>query len=183
MFVSIDEDRYVTAVSSSPLVVRGQKTKKFNSKVDPQSLIGKLAPYDLLDKEDFVIKQSSDLRIAFICNWQTKCGISTYSKFLVDVLKTKVKEIHIFSEIVPTTTAPDGPEVDRCWKRGECLIELCKKVQDWSPDLIIIQHEYGIFPNAFYFLQMMSQFENIPHLVTMHSVYQHIDKLVFSECV
>ena len=182
MYISYGKDNCVTAVSDYPLSVPGQKTKKLDVKADPKSLIGQKVPSDLMDQEDIVSKEPANLRIAIVCNWQTKCGISTYSKYLVDALRSKVRDIRIFSEIVPTTTAEDGPEVDRCWKRGECLIEMCQKVLEWEPDFIIIQHEYGIFQNAFYFMQMMQRFENIPCVVTMHSVYQHLDKLVYSEC-
>jgi glycosyltransferase involved in cell wall biosynthesis len=183
MWISYDKTRCVTAISDFPICVPGQKTKKIKSVKNPMSLVGNQVPADFLDREDYMRKPSYELRIAFICNWQTKCGISTYSKYLVDSLKPKVKEIRIFSEIVPSTTAPDGPEVERCWKRGESLIDMCQTVLDWSPDFIVIQHEYGIFPNAFYFMQMMQKFEGVPHIVTMHSVYQHLDKLVYSECV
>jgi glycosyltransferase involved in cell wall biosynthesis len=183
MWISYNSNRIITAASSSPLEIEGEKAKKINIDADPRSLVGKTAPIDLLDLEDFVRKDSTDLRVAMVCNWHTKCGISTYSSYLVDALRPKVKELRIFSEIVPSTTAEDGPEVDRCWERGKCLIDMCKRVKDWSPDFVIIQHEFGIFPNAFYFMQMMQQFENIPHVVVMHSVYQHLDKVVYSECV
>jgi glycosyltransferase involved in cell wall biosynthesis len=163
-------------------LVTGQKTKKVDG-IDPRAIIGKPVPAELLGQDDPIVKPNSELKIAFVCNWQTKCGISTYSKYLVDAMLPKVGQIRIFSEIVPSTTAPDGPEVERCWKRGESLIPLCERVIEWSPDLIVIQHEYGIFPNAFHFMQMMQQFGGIPTIVTMHSVYQHLDKLVYSECV
>jgi hypothetical protein len=36
------------------------------------------------------------MKIAIVCNWRTPCGISTYSKYLVDALRSKVNEIKIF---------------------------------------------------------------------------------------
>lgn len=132
---------------------------------------------------DTSVKPTSELRVAFICNWHTKCGISTYSKYLVDAMRPLIKEIRIFSEVASFKTAEDGAEVDRCWKRGECLVTMAKKVLEWKPDFIIIQHEYGIFPNAFYFMQMMQLFENTPYVVTLHSIYEHLDKLVYSSCI
>lgn len=128
-------------------------------------------------------KPISELRIAIICNWNAKCGISTYSKYLVDAIRPKVKEVRVFSEIVPNTTAPDDETVDRCWKRGQCLLPLVEKIKAWNPDFIIIQHEYGIFPNAFYFMQMMQSLEDFPYVVTLHSVYEHLDKIVYSSCI
>lgn len=68
-----------------------------------------------------------------------------------------------------------------CWKRGEDLSELINLVKKYEPDFIIIQHEYGIFPNAFKFMQLIQAIDKIPYAVVMHSVYKHLDKVVYSE--
>jgi glycosyltransferase involved in cell wall biosynthesis len=150
---------------------------------DRNSLLGKKLSHRFLKMEDYVPKPVSELRVAIICNWQTKCGISTYSKYLVDAMRPQVKELRIFSEHAITQTGEDGPEVERCWKRGECMVPTIKKVLDWNPDFVLIQHEFGIFPNAFYFMQMMQMLENVPYAVTLHSVYEHLDKIVYSACI
>lgn len=182
LFVSLDADRRITAISSHPFEVVGEKSKHIEM-TNPLDLIGARISGKYLGREDFVTKPSSDLRIAFICNWNTKCGISTYSKYLLDALTPMVKEIRIFSEHAITKTAEDADNVERCWKRGEPLVDLANKVLDWTPDFIIIQHEFGIFPNAFHFMQLMQAFENTPYAVTMHSIYDHLDKAVYTECV
>lgn len=179
MYVSLDKDNIIVAVSDTKFTVDGKQAFKILDGADPNKIIGKR----LGGFEDITVKPTSELRIAIICNWHTKCGISTYSKYLVDSLKPLVGEIRIFSEVTSFKTAEDGPEVDRCWKRGECLVPMMKRVTEWKPDFVIVQHEYGIFPNAFYFMQMMQLLENIPHVVTLHSVYEHLDKLVYSSCI
>jgi glycosyltransferase involved in cell wall biosynthesis len=179
MYASFDKYRIVNVLSDSPIEVDGQSVSFVNG---DRRLMGKKLTANG-KAEVFVSKPTSEIKVAVICNWQTKCGISTYSKYLVDSLKTKVKDLRIFSEVATATTAEDGPEVDRCWKRGECLLPMIKKVLEWEPDFVIIQHEYGIFPNAFYFMQMMQQLDGTPYVVTLHSVYEHLDKIVYSACI
>lgn len=171
MWVSFDKSNKINVISDTQIQVDGQVTKYI--KMQAKQLI----------KENFVPKPASELKIALICNWNTKCGISTYSKFLAEAITPQVKEIRIFSECSDFINEPDGPNIERCWNRGEPLLSLARKVKSWNPDFIIIQHEYGLFPNAFYFMQLMQAFSNIPYVVTMHSVYKHLDKIVYSSCV
>src|SRR5208283_4105346 len=48
----------------------------------------------------------------------------------------------------------------------------------WEPDFIVIQHEFGIFPKAPYILQLLQMIDYIPYVVTLHSVYMHLDKTI-----
>ena len=48
--------------------------------------------------KEYTMKPHSEMRVAIVCNWLTKCGISTYSKYLVDSMRPMVNEIRIFSE-------------------------------------------------------------------------------------
>ena len=179
MFTSFDESRMINVVSDTPIEVEGQLVEFIRG---ANKFIGRKVP-GKWGKEVNVAKPTSELRVAVICNWQTKCGISTYSKYLVDAIRPKVQEIRIFSEVATVMTGVDSTEVERCWKRGECMIPMIKKVLEWKPDFVIIQHEYGIFPNAFYFMQMMQMLEGTPYAVTLHSVYEHLDKIVYSACI
>ena len=146
------------------------KTNKIN---DLENIIGK----------KIGTMNPSDMKIAVICNWRTPCGISTYSKYLVDALKSKVKEIKIFSEIEEKAdTSYDNEEnVSRCWKRGENLQELAKQIKKYKPNFVLIQHEFGIFPKATHYLKLIQELENIPYAVVLHSVYKsHLDKTIFT---
>jgi glycosyltransferase involved in cell wall biosynthesis len=120
------------------------------------------------------------LRLAVICNWGDACGIATYSKYLVDSLLPKVIDLRIFAEEVESDIEGDSYDVVRCWKRGHSTATLIKKVVDWKPNVVLIQHEFGIFPKAPYLLQMLQGLDaaHIPYVVTVHSVYEHLDKVV-----
>lgn len=123
------------------------------------------------------------MKIAIVCNWRTPCGISTYSKYLVDALRSKVNEIKIFSEIEEKADLSHDIEenVSRCWVRGETLKNLSKEIKDWKPNFVIIQHEFGIFPKATHYLKFIQELENIPYAIVLHSVYKsHMDKTIFT---
>ena len=180
MYLAYNKKNVITAVSDKPFSISGQTTV---SKEDPmpKSEWHKLIGTKINNEQQ---KKTSELRVAFICNWNDYCGISTYTKFLADFITTKVKEVHIFSESLPTPpTIPDGPNVTRCWERGKSIKSAIDKVLEWKPDFIIVQHEFGIFPKASFFLQMLQMIEDIPYVVTMHSIYEHLDKTVCTAAV
>lgn len=185
MFILFDKDYIVKNISDTPVDVDGLQSLKIND-IEQQyleNLIGNKLPKNIIEENNLIThKKDSDIKVAIICNWKDKCGISTYSEYLHKELSKKVKETKIFSEITTDKTGEDENFVDRCWKRGEDISDLSKKVLEWNPDFIIIQHEYGIFPNAFRFMQLMQNFQHIPYAVVMHSVYKHLDKVVYSEC-
>lgn len=175
MFVCYDKDQVVVAVSDHPITIIGHVNASLSA--SENEII------ELVGKRIKAAKKNSDqLRVAVICNWNMPCGISTYTKYLVESLTPKVKEVRIFSE-VGEPLSPDGPNVTRCWERGKSMRPTINKVLEWKPDFVIVQHEYGIFPNARFFLQMLQDLENIPYVVAMHSVYEHLDKTVCSSAV
>lgn len=182
-WISYDKDLIITNICNIPIQVSSGYVKKINVE-NPKKLLGKKLPAYLTSLEDRMQKPHSELKVAVVCNWNAQCGISTYSNYLINSIKDQVAEIKIFSEEVEHSTGDDGEfEVERCWRRGECLNKTADSILDWNPDYIIIQHEFGIFPNAFYFMQFMQRLENIPTVVAMHSVYEHLDKIVYTSCV
>lgn len=184
MYILFDKNYIIKAVSTKPIKVENLSILEVENNIDWDKMLYKKIPESITDSMACVpTKENKDLRIAFICNWKDKCGISTYSEFVVNAMKPKVKEIFIFSEKTEdANTEEDDNTVKRCWTRGGDIFELIDEVKKYNPDFIIIQHEYGIFPNAFKFMQLMQSFENIPYVVVMHSVYKHLDKAVYSEC-
>jgi len=177
MYVSYDKNNVITAVSEVPFAINGQKMKQviLNKGTDPHKLVGR----ELFTKKKKPIK---DLRVAAICNWGDACGIATYSKFLFDEIKKKVGDFHVFSEIVPENL-PEEPNVTRCWKRGQPLSTLISNLKKYDPDFIVIQHEFGIFPKAGYFLQLLQGIDQFPYALTLHSVYEHLDKAVCTSAI
>jgi glycosyltransferase involved in cell wall biosynthesis len=176
MWVAVNKKNVIIAISEKNFSITGYEVKEVDTEIKSNwtKLIGKKLPQTL--------KQSKDLKIAFICNWNDCCGISTYSKYLIEATIPKVKEVHVFSEIVQDTQN-DPNFVTRCWERGQSLKGLVDKLQAWEPDLVIIQHEFGIFPKATYFLQLLQGIEDISYVVTMHSIYEHLDKSVCTAAV
>lgn len=130
--------------------------------------------------------KSKDLKIAFVSNWKMRCGISTYAEFLYPEIIKDVSDFKIFAEYndIPTgdlnqigdTLYED--KVVPCWKRGESAANLIKEIRKYDPDIILIQHEFGLWSNARSWISLMNQLSNYRVIVTMHSVFHHKDKTI-----
>lgn len=166
-YVLVNEKGVVEATSKSPIFDSSWKNVFINQKQKLDSLLGKRIAFSSFP----------DIKIAVVCNWNSKCGISTYSKFLCNYLKPLVKEVKIFSEIGGDEINDIQDNVIRCWKRGESLSNLLKKIEEWGADFVLIQHEFGIFPSATHWLNFLSNLK-IPYAVVLHSVYKHLDKTI-----
>lgn len=130
---------------------------------------------------------AKNMKIAFVGNWKMRCGIATYAENLWPEVAKYVSDFRLFVEkndsptgpmnvMGSTTVSPD--KVIACWKRGESLRELIACIKDYDPDVVWIQHEFGIWPNASYWLSLMSQLSDYRVIVTMHSVFHHLDKTI-----
>ena len=133
------------------------------------------------------ITNANKLKVAFVGNWKMRCGISTYSENLWPEVAKKVGDFKLFIEENPTPTGPVNimgntsipiDKVVSCWKRGEPLDRLISEIKAYDPDIVWIQHEFGIWSNAGYWLSLMSQLSNYRVIVTMHSVFHHRDKTI-----
>ena len=167
MFVAINENNIIIAVSRTPIQLEGATTIQIDYNGDKNALIGK--------KMGKPAKETEDLKVAFICNYGDNCGIATYSRYLINALGKKVN-IKIFAEDNNRTQASEN--VVKCWKRGESMVDAVQQVLDWQPDLVHIQHEFGLFPNATKFLKMLEMLNSVPYVLTLHSVYEHLDKTI-----
>jgi hypothetical protein len=168
MFLYCDAGGVVKLASTTPVDTDGYRVVEANDTAE--SPIGKRV---LFDKDDGV-------RLAVICNWNDDCGISSYAKYLLDALAPKVSDIHVFSERNGREKFDNGPNISYCWDRGRSMGDAMRRVIDWRPSVVLIQHEFGIFPKATYLLQMLQMLDaaDIPYVVTLHSVYEHLDKVV-----
>lgn len=177
MWVALNKKNIIIAISEKPFLITGLEVQNIENdkpKSEWHKLIGKKLPTKL--------KQTKDLRVAFVCNWNDNCGISTYSKYLIDATIPKVKEVHVFSEI-SKDIENEPPFITRCWERGQSLKTLIDQLHAWKPDLVIIQHEFGIFPKATFFLQLLQGIEDLNYVITMHSIYEHLDKSICTAAV
>jgi len=169
-YISYGKDKSVKVISTSDFELVDSKGHVTNTD-DPISLY-----------QRFIKKEDKDIpiKIGYVCNWNQQCGISTYSKFIFDELKLLVDEYKIFSEL------PFGQEEDTkenivyCWKRGEHLKKLLNEIKEYNPNFILIQHEWGIFPKAGFFMSFITELKrlHIPVIVALHSVYDHLDKII-----
>lgn len=110
-------------------------------------------------------------RIAMICDWGVTCGIATYSKYLTESLKPHVKAVHIFAE--DSASLPEEAGVTRCWNRAGDYGRILPEIEKFNPDLIIIQHEFGLFHRQEQWNSLMSQLSRWRTVVVMHTVLEH----------
>lgn len=175
-YILVNEYNEIEGVFDRNITHSDKKVYKIKKYINPKKLLGR----------KMGVMEPSQMKIGIICNWRTPCGISTYTNYLVEELRSKVKEVKIFSEIEDKadTTHDVVENVERCWKRGESMLGALKKIKEWEPDFIIIQHEFGIFPKATFFLQLIQGLEDIPHAAVLHSVYgNHYDKTICTSAI
>lgn len=137
-------------------------------------------------------KPANEQKVAFVGNWRMQCGISSYSENLLPHLFGMVKEMRLFVERNPSPTGqmnvvggvalPESHVVE-CWSRGEATTELVERIEEFDPDVVLIQHEFGIWPNARHWLSLMSQLSHRRVIVTMHSVFHHRDKTIVEAAI
>lgn len=143
-------------------------------------------------KSKKVSKPIQELKIAFVGNFKMRCGISTYAENLWPEVAKHAKDFKLFVEEndFPTGNISDfGNEKlneDQyivCWKRGGTLNRLVDEIKNYDPDIILISHEFGLWPVATYWLSMMTQLSQYRIITTMHSVFHHRDKTICEEAM
>lgn len=125
-------------------------------------------------------KPADQLKVAFITNWQQQCGISTYAENLIPEIIKFLGDYRLFIEYndAPTNQALQNHTIT-CWKRGQPLTDLVKAIKEYDPDIIVFNHEYGLFPNASHWLSCLSQLSEYRIISILHSVFPaHLDKTI-----
>jgi glycosyltransferase involved in cell wall biosynthesis len=129
---------------------------------------------------------ASALKVAFITNWKQACGIATYAEKAYPHIAKRIGDFKLFVERNDSPTSPmnefggetiANEKVVECWKRGESLLPLARQVQAYNPDIVVINHEYGIFP-ARQFLSLSCQLQKYRVITIAHSVFHHPDKVI-----
>lgn len=175
-YVGIRDEKIVT-VSDVPFESKGMKVVESMSD-DPVSMVKSTK------KES---KPLDQLKVAFVGNWKMVCGISTYSEKLWPFVSKGVGHSRLFVEKNDNPTSSltklgertlDPEDVIACWKRGEPLTELVEEIRKYDADIVWVQHEFGIFPNARHWLSFVSALSDRRIIVTMHSVFHHRDKTI-----
>lgn len=174
MYLSYDKNNIVRTISNKPIKIADCQTIETQINYD-NDIIGKMIING--PKKDI-----SEIKVALICNWGDKCGIASYTQMLIEKLRPKVGEIKIFAEEIQDSNEEQdlNDNVKRCWKRGETMIPVFNEIKQWNADFVFIQHEFGIFPKATHFLKLLELLDQIPYVITLHSVYEHLDKTICS---
>lgn len=171
-------DRKVTWVSETKLS-DAANVIEIDTALDDQTIIQE---YEVKDNQlihCFEKRDPKNLKIAMITSYGINCGLATYAKYLGDALRPLVKELKFFAELDPNLQ--DQPDVVRCWDRktGD-YSGIFKAIQDYNPDIIYVQHEYGVFNHGANWNALISNLSaHYRTVVVLHSVYDHFDKLIY----
>ena len=136
----------------------------------------------------YLSKPTAKMKIAFISNWKSACGIATYFENLLPEVIKHVGDYKLFVEDNPNSTGllnqigldtVSSDKVLACWKRGESLLELTKAIKEYDPDIILINHEWGIFPDPKHWLSCLTQLSDYRVITIIHSTFpNHLDKTI-----
>lgn len=152
-----------------------------NSRMKSGKLVSKLAK-----------KYIKEMKVALVGNWKMRCGISTYSENLWGAIAPHLGDFKLFIEHNDDLTGPlneiggtviSDDQVISCWSRGQSLKELISEIKKYDPDIVWIQHEFGLWANACYWLSLMNQLSDYRVIVTMHSVFHHKDKTIVEAAI
>jgi glycosyltransferase involved in cell wall biosynthesis len=172
----------VCVVSDGPIINDGLKIIKLTDELENKSAKELFTDYTLKNgslfkrKEVFIAK---DMKIAFVSNWAMQCGISTYAENLFPEIIKHIKDFKLFIEKNDLLTHYNlNDRSITCWERGKLLTDLTDKIKQYDPDIILINHEYGLFPNARYWLSFLTQISKYRTIIILHSVFHHLDKTI-----
>ena len=109
------------------------------------------------------------LRVAWVSSWNARCGIASYSRYLVDRL-APVADVQVLAARAAVTTAPDEPSVTRCWAYGEPLEELERALERAAPDVAVFQFAFGFydFPQLARLLERLRR-RGVATVITLHA--------------
>ncbi|PTB98796.1 mannosyltransferase, partial [Marinobacter sp. Z-F4-2] len=82
--------------------------------------------------------------IGWVTTWNTRCGIATYSKHLLENMPSHAT---IFAPYSQELIEQDTKNVNRCWEDGDrdALVELGNAVNGAKVDTLVVQFNYGFF--------------------------------------
>jgi 1,2-diacylglycerol 3-alpha-glucosyltransferase len=113
------------------------------------------------------------MRIALVSTYPPiECGIATYSSFLVDAMRSTSNELHIVSQY-----GAKGKAVypAYCAKQGDIAKKIFDMTMRFTPDVVHIQHEYGLFGemDGIAILDLIYRLKSttMPVVTTLHTVH------------
>lgn len=127
-------------------------------------------------RDDILHNRDNIQNVIMISDYNVNCGIATYTKYLCDELKLLVPNLVILAEDREDNpnNVEDDPYVIRCWNRQDPdYSRLYAEVEKINPDLIIIQHEFGLFHKMDSWNCLLSQLSRWRVAVTFHTILEH----------
>jgi glycosyltransferase involved in cell wall biosynthesis len=120
-------------------------------------------------------EEKANPKIGWVTTWNSKCGIATYSKFLIDEFSDEVG-VSIFANILPQSQLIDSFQelnVQRVWKDGgeTDLSNLFNSIVNSKIDTLVIQFNFGFF-NLYALENLIKKLDkrNIKIIIEFHSV-------------
>lgn len=125
------------------------------------------------------------MNICLVSTYGVECGIATYTAALAKALKAQGHSVVVLAEIKdkqPVQEVIDGIPVYRLWWRtmhektmyGLSAILRALDSSPQKPDVVHIQHEFGLFPNNAVLLNLLLELRQrgIPTVVTFHTMFR-----------
>jgi glycosyltransferase involved in cell wall biosynthesis len=189
-FARVKQDR-IQLISNTSFDAGGSDVIEVPSELDGVSSADLIATYKVKDGKFLgKIKQKdlSKLKLALVGNFRQACGIATFNQNLWTELIKGVGDFKLFIEEHDQLTGSiyllgdrtlNTDQVVSCWKRGNSLQILAQAIQAYQPDVVLISHEWGLFPNARHWLSLITQLSEFRVITTMHSIFpMHLDKTI-----
>jgi len=109
------------------------------------------------------------LKFGIVTSWNSKCGIATYSRLLVE---PALSECLVFANDDAELTLVDGPRVKRCWTAGQedSLERLRDEILLAGLDQVLIQFNFSFFSLSALNDLLNTLFQhNVQVFITFHS--------------
>ena len=88
-------------------------------------------------------------RVGWISSWNCRCGIATYSAYLIQDTHLADMDIRIFASTTETPLSPDPPHVIRCWTdHGGNVDELLAALVQQDIKVVVLQFNFAFFSPA-----------------------------------
>jgi O-antigen biosynthesis alpha-1,2-mannosyltransferase len=125
---------------------RAQRTEAARSLVLEQLTWDAVARRMMTAARDWAPKvgDALDLRMGWVTTWNTRCGIASYAKHL---LEHTAQPFRVFAPYSDWIEKQDEPFVERCWSRGEAddLRTLDAVITGSQINTLIVQFNFGFF--------------------------------------
>ena len=111
------------------------------------------------------------LKLAWVSSWNTKCGIASYSEYLLRHMRSDF-DLRIFASRRDRPLVAEGDEVRRCWddRSNPSLEDLVTELAAFQPDVVVFQFNFG-FHDLLAFGRVLELLDKrgITVIVTFHS--------------